>query len=84
MMTRELTQHAPHIRDGFSLERASHLMIVALIPCMVMAIINTGFQANVELAMSAVDKPLDTLPIISGPRWFMARSTFYRYLWSPY
>jgi Na+-transporting NADH:ubiquinone oxidoreductase subunit B len=45
------TLSAPHIRDRFSVERAMRYMIVALIPCIVMAFINTGFQANVDLAV---------------------------------
>jgi Na+-transporting NADH:ubiquinone oxidoreductase subunit B len=49
------TRNAPHIRDGFSLERATRYMIVALIPCIVMAFINTGFQANLDLAVVGVE-----------------------------
>ena len=49
------TRSAPHIRDGFSLERTMRYMVVALIPCIAMAFINTGFQANVDLAVVGVE-----------------------------
>lgn len=47
------TLHAPHIRDSFNLQSAMRLVVVALIPCVIMAFINTGFQANVTIAMTA-------------------------------
>lgn len=49
------TRGAPHIRDGFSVERAMRYMIVALVPCIAMAFINTGFQANVGLAVVGME-----------------------------
>jgi len=45
------TPGAPHIRDGFSLALATRYMFVALVPCIVMAFINTGFQANLDMAV---------------------------------
>ena len=38
------TQRAPHIRDGVDLKRWMILVVLALMPCTVMAIWNTGVQ----------------------------------------
>ncbi|MDP6707465.1 MAG: NADH:ubiquinone reductase (Na(+)-transporting) subunit B [Alphaproteobacteria bacterium] len=46
------TRLAPHIRDGFSLERAMRCVVVALVPCLFMALYNTGLQANIALAVA--------------------------------
>ena len=48
------TQSAPHIRDGFSLDRAMRCMVVALSPSIAMAFYNTGFQANVRLTVAGL------------------------------
>ena len=57
------TRSAPHIRDGFNLDRAMRYMVVALVPCIAMAFVNTGFQANLDLA--AVD-------MAAAPGWRVA------------
>jgi Na+-transporting NADH:ubiquinone oxidoreductase subunit B len=49
------TDSAPHIRDGFSFDKAMRCMIVALAPCIAMAFYNTGFQANVNVAVAGVN-----------------------------
>ena len=46
-----MTQTASHIRDGLDLKRMMTIVVVALIPCMFMAMWNTGYQ--VHLAMQA-------------------------------
>ena len=78
-MMRGPTRSAPHIRDGFSLERATRYMIVALVPCIAMAFINTGFQANVDLAVVGIETApgwrvamLDWLGIGRDPSSFLA------------
>ena len=38
------TRHAPHIRDAIDVKRWMILVVVALIPCILMAIWNTGLQ----------------------------------------
>jgi len=42
---------APHIRDGFSFAYAMRVLVWALFPNLVIGVFNTGFQANVRLAM---------------------------------
>ncbi len=45
------TSHGPHVRDTFSLHLAMRRMVVALMPCVLVALYNTGLQANLNLAM---------------------------------
>lgn len=45
---------APHIRDGFSLAQALRVLLWALVPSLVIGVFNTGFQANVRLALPGV------------------------------
>ncbi len=42
----ERTGNAPHVRDAMDLKRIMVSVIVALLPCVIMAIWNTGYQAN--------------------------------------
>lgn len=44
-----VTRGAPHVRDFMSVDRAMNCVIVALIPCILMAIFNTGYQANLNM-----------------------------------
>ena len=47
----EVTKRASHVRDSLDLKRMMITVVVALFPCVLMALWNTGYQAN--LAMSA-------------------------------
>jgi Na+-transporting NADH:ubiquinone oxidoreductase subunit B len=49
---------ATHIRDAVDLKRVMTYVWIAALPCLVMALFNTGYQAN--LAMQALD--LDSAP----------------------
>lgn len=53
----EVTRSASHIRDGIDQKRMMILVVVALLPCMVMAMYNTGYQAHLAVANGAL--PLD-------------------------
>lgn len=46
----EVTRGPSHLRDGIDLKRMMSMVIVALIPCIFMALWNTGYQANLALA----------------------------------
>ena len=48
-----ITHAASHVRDGMDLKRMMSLVIVALIPCIYMAMWNTGRQANLALVNQA-------------------------------
>jgi Na+-transporting NADH:ubiquinone oxidoreductase subunit B len=52
-----VTPTASHVRDGLDLKRMMSLVIVALIPCVMAAVYNTGLQAS--LAVSAGASPLE-------------------------
>lgn len=41
-----ITTGGPHIRDGIDLKRMMLLVVIALIPCILMALYNTGYQIH--------------------------------------
>ncbi len=54
--SKEVTTGACHVRDNIEFKRMMSTVLVALVPCVVMAMYNTGLQANMameELAGSA-------------------------------
>ncbi len=55
-----VTAAAPHVRDTMSVERAMSWVVVALAPCLFMALFNTGYQANLAMAQ---------LGLASAPGW---------------
>lgn len=52
-----VTRTASHVRDGIDLKRLMFTVVVALLPCMVMAMYNTGYQA--ALAIQDGHQPLE-------------------------
>ncbi len=57
---RGVAQAAPHVRDAFSLARAMRCVLLALLPCLFMALYNSGYQANVAVAIAQAE---------SAPGW---------------
>ena len=55
-----ITTTAPHVRDAMNVNMAMTWVIVALIPCILMALFNTGYQANLNMLQ---------LGISSVPGW---------------
>lgn len=53
----EVTKGPSHVRDGMDLKRMMTTVVVALLPCIFMAMWNTGRQAN--LAIEALGAPTD-------------------------
>lgn len=51
------TARAPFVRDGIDLKRIMITVIVALIPCTLMAMWNTGYQANAAIASLGLSGP---------------------------
>jgi Na+-transporting NADH:ubiquinone oxidoreductase subunit B len=45
----EVTQTASHVRDAMDIKRMMIVVVVALIPCVLWAMYNTGLQANLAL-----------------------------------
>ncbi|NOX55188.1 MAG: NADH:ubiquinone reductase (Na(+)-transporting) subunit B [Planctomycetes bacterium] len=56
----EVTPGPSHVRDSMDLKRMMITVVIALVPCMFMAMWNTGYQAN--LAMQSLD-------ISTAPGW---------------
>lgn len=52
------TRGASHVRDGIDLKRMMITVVVSLLPCVAMAMYNTGYQANLAISNGAL--PLDT------------------------
>ena len=52
------TKGASHVRDGLDVKRMMVTVVVALLPCVAMAVYNTGYQANLAISKGAL--PLDT------------------------
>ncbi len=46
----KVTERGPHVRDAMDLKRIMICVVFALIPCVLMALYNTGLQANIALA----------------------------------
>jgi len=56
--TGSVTRTASHVRDGLDLKRMMMAVVIALVPCMLMAMYNTGYQAHLSIAAGAL--PLDS------------------------
>ena len=57
MGSRHTTDSAPHVRDAMDLKRIMILVVMALIPCVFMAMWNTGYQANLALQGLGLTSP---------------------------
>ena len=57
---KDTTRGLTHIRDSLDLKRMMVMVVVALIPCIFMAMWNTGLQANLAIASSDTINPVDT------------------------
>ncbi len=53
----QTTETAPHIRDSIDLKRIMTTVLIALLPCTLMAMWNTGYQANSALAAMGIAGP---------------------------
>ena len=55
----EVTRTASHVRDGLDNKRLMITVVFALIPCILMAMYNTGYQAQLAIASGAALDKLD-------------------------
>jgi Na+-transporting NADH:ubiquinone oxidoreductase subunit B len=53
----QTTKIAPHVRDSIDLKRIMTTVLIALLPCTLMALWNTGYQANVALQTLGLPGP---------------------------
>ena len=51
----DITRGASHVRDGIDLKRMMGTVAVALLPCIFMAMYNTGLQANLAMAQQGLE-----------------------------
>jgi len=51
----ETTRGAAHVRDGLDLKRMMITVVAAMVPCIIMAMWNAGYQANVALASMGLE-----------------------------
>jgi Na+-transporting NADH:ubiquinone oxidoreductase subunit B len=70
---------APHIRDGMNLTRAMNWLLLALLPCVLFGVYNSGYQANATLMRSGLATSpgwrgviIDTLGIGHAPASILA------------
>ena len=54
----EVTEGKTHVRDALDLKRLMITVVLALIPCIVMAVYNTGYQANAAISGGSA-RPLE-------------------------
>ncbi len=50
----DVTRTAPHVRDGIDLKRVMTYVVIALVPCLLVALYNTGYQANLEMVRQGI------------------------------
>lgn len=55
--SRKKTETAPHVRDAVDMKRIMTTVVVSLIPCVIMAMWNTGYQANSALQAMNIAAP---------------------------
>ena len=51
----DLTRGAPHVRDAIDLKRVMIVVVFAAVPCILIGLWNTGFQANTAMTAMGVD-----------------------------
>ena len=73
------TAGAPHVRDAMNLTWAMNIVIIALVPCLLFGIYNTGYQANVLMSQAGLQTApdwhgvvIDALRIGYSPASFLA------------
>jgi len=64
----EVTAGSCHVRDAIDLKRMMSVVLVALLPCVVMGMYNTGFQTNTALHDSGIVEQADVLAEVTGWR----------------
>lgn len=52
-----VTDRAPHVRDAVDMKRVMIMVVISLLPCVFMAMWNTGLQANTAMQAMGIDTP---------------------------
>lgn len=53
----DVARHAPHARDAIDLKRVMGIVVLAVAPCALVGIWNTGYQANLAIEALGLDAP---------------------------
>ncbi|SEA78261.1 Na+-transporting NADH:ubiquinone oxidoreductase subunit B [Desulfuromusa kysingii] len=61
----DVTTGSTHVRDSINHKRVMSIIMLALLPCILMAIWNSGFQANLTLNQMLAAGQIDALPALS-------------------
>ena len=69
----ETVKGSTHVRDSLDLKRMMITVVIALGPCILMALYNTGYQANLAIAEAATEagKPAEDLKLGGWRPWLM-------------
>ncbi len=51
----DLTRGAPHVRDAIDLKRVMIIVVFSAVPCILIGLWNTGFQANTAMAAMGIE-----------------------------
>ena len=51
----EVTKGAPHVRDAVDLKRVMTYVVIGVTPCILVALFNTGYQANFAMERMGID-----------------------------
>jgi len=51
----DVTRGSPHVRDALDLKRVMIIVVFAVVPCLLVGMWNTGFQANTALTALGID-----------------------------
>ncbi len=55
----DVSRRAPHVRDAINLKRVMGLVVVGVLPCALVGMWNTGYQANLVIAELGLEAPSD-------------------------
>ena len=55
----DVARRAPHVRDAINLKRVMGLVVVGVLPCALVGMWNTGYQANLAIAELGLEPPAD-------------------------
>ena len=55
----DVSRHAPHVRDSVDLKRVMGLVVLGVLPCALVAMWNTGHQANFMIEQLGLSAPTD-------------------------
>jgi len=66
----EVATGSVHVRDRINHRRVMNITLLALLPCIVMAVWNSGYQANLTLNQMLAAGQIDALPKLSDSTHF--------------